>query len=141
MFKFLLAIVVVSVSLFAQTNSTRATGLINGYQPTDEAMRMQTGWYDIRKIVTAGMNDTIKIDSLFGAGMFCRQIMTASETDGRVSIKCANGTYYIPIKVASWQSSGILPDFTRILKATTTVDTFLVFLQKSSDSLTYRTKN
>lgn len=139
MFKVLLITVLFSVSLLAQTNSTRSTGLVNGYQPTDEAVRMQTGWYDVRKIATAGMNDTIKIDSLFGAGMFCRQIMTASETDGRVSIKCANGAYYIPISIPAWQTSGILPDFTRILKATTTVDTFLVFLQKSRDTLTHRT--
>jgi hypothetical protein len=141
MFKGLLITILLSISLFAQTNSTKATGRINGYQTMEEATRMQTGWYDMRKIVTADMYDTIKIDSLFGAGVFARQVMSASSTDGRISVKCANGAYYIPVIIASGQSSGLLPDFTRILKSTTTVDTFLVFLQLSSDTLTHRTKN
>ena len=125
---FLLLLVFQSL-LFAATS--RSPGVIDGSQPFEEAMRMSAGWYDMRVVVPATItSDTIKTDSLFGAGTIVRQFMNRTSVDGRVNVMCTKGTYFIAIPVTAGQSTGILPSMAKILKSGTTIDTLIFFIQK-----------
>jgi hypothetical protein len=125
--KTILLITVFMLSINAKSNSS---GEVNGYQAADDAIRMQTGWYDARSIVLAAGHDTIRVDSISDTNNFARAIQNTTETDGSVYILPVNSTAYIKVPIAAGQASIILPEFIRILKASTTIDTFTVFLQK-----------
>ena len=115
---------------FSAIIKTPAPGVITGYQPIDEATRMASGWYVMKRVVPAAItSDTIKTDSLFGTGFICRMFMNRTGTDGRVNVKDTKGTEFIAIPVAAGQTTPILSSITKILKSGTTIDTLILFLQ------------
>jgi hypothetical protein len=115
---------------FSAIIKTQAPGVITGYQPIDEAQRMSSAWYTMKRVIPAAItSDTIKTDSLFGAGFICRQIMNRTKTDGRVNARDTKGTEFIAIPIAAEQTTVILPSITKILKSGTTIDTLILFLQ------------
>lgn len=108
----------------------RSPGEITGYQKTDDAIRMSAAWYTWRLVIPAAItSDTIKTDSLFGAGYICRQIVNRTGTDGRVNAKDTKGNAFIALPIAGGQSSGITPSITKVLKSGTTIDTMIFYLQ------------
>lgn len=126
-----LILLLLSVSLsFSAIIKTQSPGVITGYQPIEEATRMSSGWYVMKRVVPAAItSDTIKTDSLFGAGFICRMFMNRTGTDGRVNVKDTKGTEFIAIPVAAGQTTPILSSITKILKSGTTIDTLIFFLQ------------
>lgn len=125
----LMTLLLVSVT-FAAIIKTPSPGIITGLQPADEATRMSAGWYTMARVIPAAItSDTIKTDSLFGAGFICRMIMNRTTTAGRVNVKDTKGSIFIALPIGAEQTSPILPSITKILKSGTTIDTLILFLQ------------
>jgi hypothetical protein len=116
--------------LLCFAGKTQNSGEVNGYQSSDDAIRMQTGWYDARSIVTAAGHDTIRVDSIADTCYFSRAIQNTTAEDGVIYVLPINSTAYIKVPVGAGEASVLLPEFVRILKASTTIDTFTVFIQK-----------
>lgn len=115
---------------FSAIIKTQAPGVVTGYQPIDEATRMQTAWYTMARVIPSAItSDTIKTDSLFGAGFICRQIWNRTPTDGCVNVKDTKGSIFIALPITAGQTTPILPSITKILKSGTTIDTLILFLQ------------
>lgn len=109
-------------------------GIIDGYQSTEYSDRMSSGWYTWKKLIPASItSDTIKFDSLYGNGYFVRQVTNTTARDG-IFIGITSVGDPGPCPVISYQPSGVLPSITKILKAGTTIDTMLLFIQVVKDT-------
>lgn len=129
-----IAILLLSIACFA-AKADRAPGIITGFQPTEDAIRMSAGWFDVKQVIVSGItSDTIKMDSLYGTGYICRQILNRTATDGRVNFKTTKGTTFLSFPIAGNQSTGILPSVTKILKSGTTIDTLFLYIQVQDTS-------
>ena len=111
-----------------------APGVIDGNQKSEQAGRMGAAWYDWRLLVPAAItSDTIKFDSLYGKGTIVRQVTNITHTDGRFIGITSVGTK-APYPALSNQATGILPSITKMLKAGTTIDTMVLFIQVYGDT-------
>jgi len=125
LFGFLLLVIVASVT----GGSNDYPGVIGGGYNEETATKSASDWYDYDTIDVAGGNDTIKLDSLYGANVLVKAVVNLSTNDSIITFKTANGSGYRSFPLAAGQVSPKFPILKYFLKSGT-VNKIGVFMQK-----------
>lgn len=107
-------------------------GEIDGRYPTERALGVMAGYYDIATIDISGSSDEeIDLYSVIGNGCVGIDVFDAGGADGSVLVKTLRdgSSGYVAVPILAYSRTGQLPHF-RYIKKTGSVTSVVVCYQK-----------